>query len=317
MKPAVFIDGRVGTTGLELDQHLSKRYDLEMLSIPETARKDPHKKSAIYRQADLVILCLPDNAAREAVSLTEQTRFLDASTSHRVHQDWVYGLPELEEGQRKKIASARLVSNPGCYPTGFLLAIRPLIENKVIHPSTTIHVFAVSGYSGGGKTLIARYEDNDSESRDENLDTRPYSLSLAHKHVPEMTCYGKLEVEPIFLPNVGPFYRGMLVQITFSQSELQTAVSTSDLLNLFRKRYADEPFVRVMSADDKHTLDSGYLSARACNFTNRIDIIIGGNEAQFSLIARLDNLGKGAATAAVQNLNLMLGLDERKGLVVD
>ena len=305
----IFIDGQSGTTGLQIFRRLSERSDLSLLSIKETQRKSIASKQAIYDEADLVILCLPDDAAREAVTLSKTARFIDASTAHRTSPGWTYGLPELCQTQRQEITKSRLVSNPGCYPTGFLLAIRPLIDEGLLDPDTPVRIHATSGYSGGGKNLISEYEKNDSPS----WRVRPYSLELQHKHLPEMQQFAKLSIEPLFVPSVGHFYQGMLIQIPLFLSEFTKSISKRGIIQLLQERYAKEPFVQVYS--DNSALDNGFLSPTKCNDTNRVEIMVYGNTKQVVIMTRLDNLGKGASGAAVQNLNLMLGISETTGLI--
>lgn len=300
----VFIDGQEGTTGLEIFELLNARDDLAVVPIDQRFRKDPAYKRARYDESDLVVLCLPDAAAREAVGLSPSARFLDASTAHRTERTWVYGLPELAPQARGSIAAAQCVSNPGCYPTGFLLAVRPLIEEGIVPDTRRLQVHAVSGYSGGGKRLISRYES----SRDQLMDTRIYALDLEHKHLPEMRCHAGLEHSPFFLPAVGPFYRGMVVKFAL------TDVDAESVFNAWSSKYDDEQFVQVLPIGGGNALDDGFLSAERCNHTNRIDLLVSSNGDEAVVCAVLDNLGKGAASAAVQNLNLMLGIEESTGL---
>ena len=304
MSSKVFIDGQEGTTGLEIASKLEERDDIELLSVDDTRRKDPAYKRERYANADVVVLCLPDDAAREAVTLDSTARLLDASTAHRTANDWVYGLPELRPDMRDAIGSAQYVSNPGCYPTGFLLAIRPLVDAGLVHKAQKLQVHAISGYSGGGKKLISRYQKQLSWL----MDTRPYGLDLQHKHVPEMTCHAELTESPFFLPAVGPFYRGMIV--TFALP----ATAAEEVHEIWSTRYQNESFVRVLPLGGNEALDEGFLSAEMCNHTNRVDLFLSGNDQDVVVCAVLDNLGKGASSAAVQNLNLMLGIDETKGL---
>lgn len=309
MPPKVFIDGAEGTTGIELYQRLKSRSDLNLLEIKPDLRKNVDSKRKMYERADVVVLCLPDQASREAIGLSSATRFLDASTAHRTNADWTYGLPELGPSQRKKISKARLVSNPGCYPTGFLLSIRPLVDAGILRSNRLVRTHALSGFSGGGKKLIERYKTTES-FREES---RPYATSLQHKHISEMQVYSGLDQPPLFEPMVGAFYRGMLVQTPFFADELNGYSSPESILDVYCKKYALEPFVRVCELEAEIS-DGGYLSPQSCNGTNRIDLMAYGHAGQVSITARLDNLGKGAATAAVQNLNLMLELPEETGL---
>ena len=306
----IFIDGQAGTTGLEITERLTPRDDIELLSIDHEQRKRPETRRECFESADVVVLCLPDDAAREATKLSETTRFIDASTAHRVHDKWVYGLPELTPGQRNAIRESRLVSNPGCYATGFVLSIRPLVDENIVSKNTLIRTHALSGYSGGGRQLIEKY----SRVVEDEQPTRPYAFNLSHKHLPEMQRYAGLDFAPFFMPSVGNFFQGMLVQTPLFLHELNRSVQPKDLVEIYQNRYADEPFVRVIESPFDNELDEGYLSPTACNGSNRIDLMVFGRDQQILVVARLDNLGKGAAGAAVQNLNLMLGREESSGI---
>jgi N-acetyl-gamma-glutamyl-phosphate reductase len=264
--------------------------------------------------SDVTVLCLPDDAAREAVALAaERCRILDASTAYRVASDWVYGCPELCESQRADIRDAARVSNPGCYPQGFILMIRPLIDAGLLDPAVALRVFGLSGYSGGGRTLIEKYQAFSPEQQ-EAWNTRPYSLALQHKHVPEMHRYSGTRNAPLFVPSVGNFYRGILVQVPLFVSELKPGTTIDDVHRTLDVRYESEQYVDVAAANDTSLLDDGYLSATALNNTNGLQLMVYGNAQQILLAARYDNLVKGAAGAAIQNLNLMLGAEESTGL---
>ena len=310
MSAKVFIDGQEGTTGLAIHQHLTQRDDLEILEIESELRKDDVRRGELFQEADLGILCLPDDAAKQAPEIAGNTRLLDASTAHRVSADWVYGLPELASDQRKKIANAQYVANPGCYPTGFLLLVRPLVDAGFLSEHLLVKVNAVSGYSGGGKKLIAEYEPDVGSK----FDTRSYGLDLNHKHLPEMKHYGRLKYTPLFTPSVGPFRQGMLVQIPLGLTELSQVESGIEIVSLYKQRYEHEQYINVHEFNDQSVLDSKFLNATELNGTNFVDLLVFGNDLQVILIARLDNLGKGASIAAVQNMNLMLGLDESTGI---
>jgi N-acetyl-gamma-glutamyl-phosphate reductase len=310
----VFIDGEAGTTGLQIAEQLRARADLTLLHIDESQRKRIDARARLLAQADIAILCLPDDAAREAVALAGSScRILDASTAHRIAPDWVYGLPELAPGQRTAIANATRVSNPGCYPQGFVLMVRPLIEAGLLPRDLPLRVHAVSGYSGGGRPLIDTYRGYDTETA-ERLNTRPYALGLQHKHVPEMQHYAGCSVAPLFAPMVGTYYQGMLVQLPLFTSELIGAPKPEDIQGLLERRYVDEPFIDVLPLGAPEAVEAGFLNATACNRTNRLEIMVFGTAQQLLLVARYDNLGKGASGAAVQNLNLMIGAAENTGL---
>ena len=308
--PRVFIDGQAGTTGLEIAARLAGRRDVELLAIDEHLRKDDGARRELMRRADIVVLCLPDDAAKAAVALAPEARFLDASTAHRTSPGWTYGLPELGSSQREAIRTSARVANPGCYPTGFVLSVRPLIEAGLLDPALPLRLHAVSGYSGGGKSMIAKYESCDAPA----LRSRPYGFSLAHKHVPEMQCYAKTASAPLFAPSVGHYYRGMLVQVALFTRELSGDKKPADVWRVLADRYRDEPFVHVHDLHPEAALDDGFLSPTARNDSNHLDLMVFANDEQLLIVSRYDNLGKGAAGAAVQNLNLMLGLPETEGL---
>lgn len=313
-RPTVFIDGHVGTTGLRIRELLAGRTDLELLTIPEERRKDAGARRELLNAADLVVLCLPDDAAREAVGLitNDTTRVVDASSAHRVAQGWTYGLPEMSSEQRVKVATSTRVSNPGCYPTSVILAVRPLIEAGLLSAGVALTVHAISGYTGGGRTLIERWESPTSD-----LSTlpypAPYALDRVHKHVPEMTRHALLAHEPLFIPSVGPFRCGMRVEMPLHRGML--GGTPRQVWEALSKRYAGEPFVRVGDFREAAERDEHSLDPRAFNDTNVVELqVIPSPLGHVTIVGRLDNLGKGAAGAAVQNLNLMLGLPETVGL---
>ena len=313
MRPKVHIDGHVGTTGLRIRDWLRGRDDLEVLDLPETSRKDPAARRERVDEADVAVLCLPDDAAREAAAwaAASGTRVVDASTAHRVAEGWTYGLPELDPGRRALIGGAPRVSNPGCYPSGFVLLVRPLVDAGLLPPDAALSVHALSGYSGGGRALIERWESPGDGLAGLPFEA-PYALDRVHKHIPEMTRYAGLVRDPQFLPAVGPFRCGMRVQVP-----LPAGVPAGDgarVHEVLADRYAGDPFVRV-AARPGPPADERTLDPRACNDTNRIDLHVFPHPSGHVLLAAiLDNLGKGASGVAIQNLNLMLGLGEGAGL---
>lgn len=308
MSVTVFIDGAVGTTGLEIRERLAGRTDVTLAILDEARRKDPAARAEALNDADIVILCLPDDAAREAVALiaNHRTRVIDASSAHRVAPDWVYGFAELEPDGAERIAAARLVSNPGCYPTGFLALVRPLVRAGLLPTDALLSVNATSGYSGGGKSMIAEFEGGSA-----NTAFRPYGLTLAHKHVPEMTQHAGLAHAPIFQPAVANTYRGMVVEVPLHLRQLSGGATVADIRAALRDSYAGG-IVRV--ADDTPAT----IAIEDDAGTDRMTLRVFGNEdcGQLRLVATLDNLGKGAAGAAVQNLNFMAGFAPATGLTL-
>ncbi len=316
MTARIFIDGAAGTTGLEIRERLAGRGDLSVVQLADAERKDPRARAKALNEADLVVLCLPDDAAREAVSLIENpsVRVIDASTAHRTARGWVYGFPEMERDQRAKVAAAKRLSNPGCYATGFLALVRPLTRAGIIPPDFPLTVNAVSGYSGGGRAMIEEFEKKESPAYVETV-VRTYALTLSHKHVPEMQAHAKLTHPPVFAPSVGRFYRGMLVEVPLQLWALPGKSTAFKIHEALAEAYRGEKLVEVASLEGgilNKTLDAEMLK-----LTNGIKLFVFGNDkyGQARLIALLDNLGKGASGAAVQNLNLMLGLPELSGLV--
>ena len=313
MKYRVFVDGQEGTTGLRIHEYLAKRDDVEVLRIAAEKRKDQAERARLLNASDVAFLCLPDAAAREAVALVSNsgTCLIDASTAHRVAPGWVFGLPELAPEQRERIRQSKRIANPGCHSSAFILLLRPLVDAGLVPTSLPISATSITGYSGGGRKMIEQYEAGD----DPGLNApKPYGLKLTHKHIPEMATHSRLDTKPIFMPIVGPFYKGLAVSIPLHYSQLKNGADAEALHAALVQRYADEQFIRVMPLRDPATLDEGHLDVEACNDTNRVDLFVFANETQAILIARLDNLGKGASGAAVQTMNVHLGLDEATGL---
>ncbi len=310
MSVTVFIDGAAGTTGLEIRDRLAGRGDIALATLPDDRRKDPAARADALQAADAVILCLPDDAAREAVALIggSGTRIVDASTAHRTAPGWVYGFPEIEPGRHAEIAGAARVSNPGCYPTGFLGLVRPLVRAGLLPADVAVSVNAVSGYSGGGKAMIADFEQGDAAG----AAFRAYALALGHKHVPEMQGHAGLVHPPVFQPAVVRTYRGMVVEVPLHRHLLAAGTTPAMLREALHEAYRGRPLVRVVH-DAVPTID---IEAAAGH--DRLDLHVFANDAagHIRLVATLDNLGKGAAGAAVQNLNVMFGLPEEAGLRV-
>jgi N-acetyl-gamma-glutamyl-phosphate reductase len=313
MKHTVFVDGQEGTTGLRIHEYLSQRDDIELLRADPQRRKDPAERARLLNEAEVAFLCLPDAAAREAVLLLNNpnTCLIDASTAHRTDPSWVFGLPELAPGQRDKLRRTKRIANPGCHATAFILLMRPLVDAGLVPRGLPVSATSITGYSGGGKKMIEQYE----AGGDPRLASpRPYALKLAHKHLPEMMAHTGLTNPPVFLPIVSSFYKGLAVTLPLHFSELAPGTDGPRLQAALERHYAGERFIRVMPLSDAATLDEGYFDVQGCNDTNRVDIFVFASDTQALLMARLDNLGKGASGAAVQCMNLHLGLDEALGL---
>ena len=313
MKHRVFVDGQEGTTGLRIHEYLSQRSDVEVLRIDADKRKDSAERARLLNAADVAFLCLPDAAAREAAALVTNptTCLIDASTAHRTQSDWVYGLPELAPGQRELLRKTKRIANPGCHASAFIMLLRPLVDAGLVPAGLPVSASSITGYSGGGKKMIEQYE----AGGDARLTSpRPYGLKLAHKHIPEMTAHSRLTVKPAFMPIVANFYKGLSVHVPLHLAQLTPGTTGQKVQAAFEQRYAGEQFVRVMPLSDPATLEDGYFDVQACNDTNRVDIFVFASDTQLLLMARLDNLGKGASGAAVQAMNVHLGVDEALGL---
>ena len=311
----VFVDGQEGTTGLRIHEYLAQRRDVEVLRIAPELRKDAAERARLLNAADVAFLCLPDGAAKEAAALVTnpKTCLIDASTAHRTAQGWVFGMPELAPGQRAALRTAKRISNPGCHASAFILLMRPLVDAGLVPSAHPVTATSITGYSGGGKKMIEQYQANAASSAEPALTSpRPYGLTLVHKHVPEMMAHTGLQVPPIFMPIVSSFYKGLAVSVPLHLGALGTTPAA--LHAALAARYAGERFIRVMPLRDPATLEGGFFDVQACNDTNFVDLFVFANETQAVLMARLDNLGKGASGAAVQAMNVHLGVDEGLGL---
>ena len=311
----IFIDGGAGTTGLQVHDRLAAHPLVEPVVLDDARRKDAGARRAMMGDCDLTILCLPDDSSRESAAMASEVgaRVIDASSAHRTADGWVFGFSELAADMRADIASARQITNPGCYPTGFLAMARPLVDAGLIPADAALTVPAVSGYSGGGKGMISRHQDGDLPPHG------AYGLALAHKHLPEMTHYAGLTTPPIFMPSVGSFYAGMLVHLPLHAGQLATSVSATDLYDALAAHYENTQFVRMGEARAGAPKTAALmLDASALAGRDYLELFVFANEdaSQFWLTARLDNLGKGASGAAVQNMNIALGFDETTGLSV-
>jgi N-acetyl-gamma-glutamyl-phosphate reductase len=315
MVAKIFIDGEAGTTGLQIRDRLAGRRDLQILAIAADRRKDASARAEALNSADIVILCLPDEAARESVSLIEnpRTRVIDASTAHRIAPDWTYGFPELGARHATDIAVALRVSNPGCWPTGFLALVRPLVDAGVIPADWPLTVHGVSGYTGGGRAMIAQFED---EAATDHTHTafKIYATNLKHKHVPEMQKHAGLSRPPLFSPAVGRFAQGMIVEVPLPLAAIPGTPRLSDVQDVLEQAFEASRFITVVSPSSASAVNA--VEAESLAGTNQMALYAFGSDdlGQARLVALLDNLGKGASGAAVQNLNIMLGLDEAEGL---
>jgi len=310
-KPKVYIDGKEGTTGLQIYERLGQRDDIELLLIDEDKRKDTEERRKFLNAADLVFLCLPDAAAVEAVSLIDNpnTRVIDASTAHRTNPDWDYGFPELSAAHRTAIQNSKRVANPGCHATGFISVVYPLIAMGLLDKDTPVSAFSLTGYSGGGKKMIAQYEGADKEGA--LFAPCVYGMGQGHKHLPEMQAVCGLARKPVFSPIVDDYYKGMATTVPFHMEQMKGVRTLAEVRQKLADYYAGQTMVTVSAATDTAKV---YGNAKAGQDT--LELIVAGNDEQFTITALFDNLGKGASGAAVQNMNIMLGLDETTGLSV-
>ena len=306
----VFIDGAHGTTGLRINEYLAKRSDIEVLEIDPEKRKDTEARVSMIKEADVSILCLPDQASKEiAAAAPADSVIIDTSTAHRTDPDWTYGMPELTAGQREKIRSSTRIANPGCHASGFILLVRPLIEAGLLDKDALLTCFCMTGYSGGGKKMIADYEG---DVRDAALDSPgQYALGQSHKHLPEMVKMTGIANAPCFSPVVADFYSGMVMTVPVHMSMLKNGAGMDDVKETLHNRYDNEPLIKV----NDEAPESGKVYSNPMAGSNAMEIYVTGNEERMLLIASYDNLGKGASGAAVQNLNIVLGTEETAGLI--
>ena len=311
MKKKIFIDGSAGTTGLKIRERLMERPELELIALPGEKRKDPAARAAALNAADLAFLCLPDDAAREAVSLLTDpdTVLVDTSTAHRTAPDWAYGFPELGRAFEDRVRASKRIAVPGCHAGGFIALVRPLVEAGLLAPDTPLACFSLTGFSGGGKKMIAEY---DAAERSPLLDSpRVYGLGQVHKHLPEMQTYALLSSPPVFLPTVGDYFAGMETAVPLHRSQLVPGYGVKDVKDLLRARYAGPVVLYTDEADE-----AGFTAANRYAWTDRMEISVHGNDERFFLCARFDNLGKGASGAAVECMDLALGFEKTAGLVL-
>lgn len=314
MATKIFIDGQAGTTGLRIHERLENRSDLELITLPDETRKDSAVRQAAIRESDITFLCLPDAAAREAVALAgdADVRIIDASTAHRTNPDWAYGFPELSPAHREKIRTSKRVAVPGCYASGFASLVYPMVQNGLLSKEYPVQCFAVSGYSGGGKSMIAEIESPDRAP--ELYSPRFYGLANNHKHLPEMQAISGLAKKPMFTPIVDDFYNGMLVCVPIMADIAGKTFSIREVHEMFERHYAGSNFVHVKPLSTMEEMTKTKLTCNDLRDTNQMEVFVFGDDSQMLLCSRLDNLGKGASGAAVQCMNLMLGLDETTGL---
>ncbi len=313
MKYAVYVDGQEGTTGLRINEYLAQRADIEVLRIDADKRKDPAERARLLNAADVAFLCLPDAASREAAAMVTnpKTCLIDASTAHRTAPGWAFGLPELAKGQRAAIRESKRIANPGCHASAFILAVRPLVDAGLLSPDALVTATSITGYSGGGKSMIAEYEAG---GQPKLTAPRPYALGLTHKHLPEMMAHTGLKHAPVFMPIVSNFYKGLAVTVPLHLNQLRAGTTPQQVRDALAAHYEGERFIHVKPLRDPDTLAGGFFDVQACNDTNNVDLFVFGSEQQILVMARLDNLGKGASGAAVQSMNVHLDVDESLGL---
>ena len=312
-KPKIYIDGQEGTTGLRIFERFAGRDDIEILTIDPALRKDLDERKKLINASDITFLCLPDAAAKEAVSLidNDNVRVIDASTAHRVNPDWAYGFAELSPAHREAIATGKRIANPGCHATGFVSIVHPLVASGLLPADTALTCFSLTGYSGGGKKMIAQYGD---EGRDPALDSpRIYGLTHSHKHLPEMQKVCGLASAPLFTPIVADYYAGMLVSVPLMAGQLKGVSSLAQLHECYADAYAGQKMIKVMPLSAQADV-GGFLASNGCAGWDGLEIYVTGNDERMMICARFDNLGKGASGAAVQSMNIMLGCDEATGL---
>jgi N-acetyl-gamma-glutamyl-phosphate reductase len=311
----IFVDGQEGTTGLRIHEMLARRSDVQVLRIDPDKRKDSAERARLLNAADVAFLCLPDAAAREAAALVTNpnTCLIDASTAHRTVAGWTFGMPELAPDQRTKLRAGKRIANPGCHATPFILLLRPLVDAGLVPANLPVSATSITGYSGGGKKMIEQYE---AAGERKLTSPRPYGLTLAHKHVPEMMGHTGLSTKPIFTPIVANFYKGLAVSVPLHFSQLKAGTDGALIQRVLAERYAGERFVKVKPLMDPGVMeaDGGYFDVQACNDTNDCELFVFADEGRVVLMGRIDNLGKGASGAAVQCMNVHLGVDEGLGL---
>jgi len=308
----VFIDGQAGTTGLKIESRLSGRSDIELLSIAPGLRKDSNERKRLLNAADIAFLCLPDDAAKEAVSLVENpdTVIIDASTAHRTHPDWAYGLPELSPKHREAVRTAKRIANPGCFATGFALLVHPLVSSGLVSPDYPVTCHSVTGYSGGGNKMIDEYKANPSYTQSPRL----YALTQMHKHLPEMQKVSGLDFPPVFCPILAGFYAGMTVTVPVLPRLMAKPIGLARLHEFYTAFYQGQKLIRVMPLGAERELPGSMINAHEMDGRDDLELYIAGNDDRILLISRFDNLGKGASGAAVQSMNLVCGFDETAGL---